>query len=106
MGCRAQCQLACQGSYFPAISKLTFASSLPFTVTFWLVLPNFSCHTSTLYVPGGTSVNLKFPELSVTATYGVSVPTTHPCIQPWTSHFTSMTSGLSIFTSKVFLNFG
>jgi hypothetical protein len=34
--------------YLPAISKLTLASSFPFTVTFWLVLPSFSCQTSTV----------------------------------------------------------
>ena len=31
--------------------------------------------------------------------------TNQPCIQPCTSHLTSIASGLSIFTSKVFLEF-
>src|SRR5262249_54293763 len=53
--------------YLPAISKLTFASSFAFTVTFWVLVPSFSCHIWTLYVPGGTSVSLKLPSFSVTA---------------------------------------
>ena len=32
--------------------------------------------------------------------------TNQPCIQPCTSHLTSIASGFSIFTSKFFLNFG
>ena len=32
--------------YLPATSKLTFASSFAFTVTFWVFLPSFSCQTS------------------------------------------------------------
>src|SRR5215813_7865859 len=46
--CRAQRPLAWKDFYFPAISKSTFVSSLPFTVTFWLVLPSFCCQTSTV----------------------------------------------------------
>src|SRR5215510_6422135 len=80
--CRAQRPLAWKDFYFPAISKSTFVSSLPFTVTFWLVLPSFCCQTSTVYVPGGTSVSLKVPELSVTAKYGLAVATSQPSIHP------------------------
>ena len=48
-------------------ANLISLDSLAESVTVCVIAPSFSCHASTVYVPGGTSFNSNFPSPSVTA---------------------------------------
>ena len=52
--------------------KSCFAAAPASTLTFAVWAPSFSCHTSTVYSPGGTPSMVKLPSLSVTAKNGCS----------------------------------
>src|SRR6266404_370337 len=83
------------GSYF-FISIATFA----------VCLPSVSCHTSTVYFPGGTFSILVAPFASVTPKNGFGMTATHPSIQLCTSQVSLIISGFSNFSVITFLNFG
>src|SRR6266850_757324 len=93
------------GLYF-FISMATFAVWPALTSTSFVCLPSVSCHTSTLYLPGGTFSILVAPLASVTPKYGLGMTATHPSIQLCTSHVSLMISGFSNFSTMTFLNFG
>src|SRR5436190_18718615 len=88
------------------ISKATLVVWPALTSTSLVCLPSVSCHTSTLYLPGGTFSTLATPLASVTPKYGLGMTATHPSIQLWTSHVSLMISGFSNFSAMTFLNFG
>src|SRR5882672_1030312 len=93
------------GSYF-FISKATFAVCPALTSTSFVCLPSVSCHTSTVYLPGGTFSILVTPLASVTPKKGLGMTATHPSIQLWTSQVSLIISGFSNFSIITFLNLG
>src|SRR3989441_6628468 len=88
------------------ISMATFAVCPALTSTSFVCLPSVSCHTSTLYLPGGTFSILVTPLASVTPKNGWGMTATHPSIQLWTSQVILTISGFSSFSVITFLNLG
>src|SRR5438132_14120526 len=66
------------------------------TVTVCVCVPYFSCHASSVYVPGGRLPILNAPSSPLTAKYGCDNTPRNACIQPCTLHSTGiMTSSWS-----------
>src|SRR5262245_51318471 len=64
-------------------------------VTCDVFVPNFSCHASIVYVPGGRPLISYTPSGDVTAKNGCAMTPTHDVIQLCTSHLKrTMTSGI------------
>src|SRR2546426_10344239 len=90
--------------FFISIATFTVCPALPSTS--FVCLPSVSCHTSTVYLPGGTFSILVAPFASVTPKNGFGMTATHPSIQLCTSQVSLMISGFSNFSVITFLNFG
>src|SRR5947207_4576722 len=60
--------------------------SLPATVTVAVCVPNFSCHASIVYVPGGRPLIVKLPSCFDTAKNGSGRTPRNAFIQPCTLH--------------------
>src|ERR1051325_11226698 len=78
---------------FVVYVKSTVFVTLPWTVTVAVCVPNFSCHASMVYVPGGRFLRVNLPSSPVVEKNGYGKTPANACIQPCTLHSNgSMTS--------------